>query len=142
MILPSEQKLQNLLSRLKINKRLEQEDYKHIYPKWSRPVLFYGTAKVHKLKENNTVEHLPLRPIISIGTATYKTAKYIATHLSSLTSSKYNMKNGYKFATCFQNTKIPGGYKMISFEVKSLFKSVPLDKTIKIILGKCTKKEW
>ena len=97
--------------------------------------MFYGTAKLHKLKENDTVDSLPLRPIISnVGTATYKTAKYLDTLVSPLTSSEYNIKNSYEFVKSIKNTKIPNGYKMISFDVKNLFTNVPLDKTIKIIL--------
>ena len=116
---------------------MSEENYKPIYPKSSRRVLFYGPAKLHKLKENDTVENLPLRPIISnVGTATYKTAKYLATLLSPITSSEYNIKNSYEFVKSIKNTKIPNGYNMISFDIKNLFTNVPLDKTIKIILKK------
>ena len=59
-----EAKLQNILRGLKNNKYLSEEDYERIYPKSSRPGFFYETAKLHKLKENDTVENLPLRPII------------------------------------------------------------------------------
>ena len=86
----TETKLQNILRSVRTNEYLSEEDYKRIYPKSSRPGLFYGTAKLHKLKENDTIEDLPLRPIISnVGTATYKTAKYLATLLSPLTLSQY-----------------------------------------------------
>ena len=57
----TETKFQNLL---RSNYYLSQEDYKQIYPKSSRPGLFYGTAKVHKLKENGIVQNLSLGPII------------------------------------------------------------------------------
>ena len=60
--------------------------------------------------------------------------KYLATVLSPLTSSECNIKSSYKFVKSIQNTKIPNGYKMISFDVKNLFTNVPLDTTIKIIL--------
>ena len=114
---------------------MSEEDYKRIHTKSSRPGLFYGTEKLQKLKENDTVENLPLRSIISnVGTATYETAKYLVTLLSPLTSSEYNIKNSYEFVKSIQNTKIPNGCKMISFDIKNLFTSVPLDKTIKIIL--------
>ena len=60
----TEAKLQNLLRSLKNYNYLSQEDYKQIYPKSSRPGLFYGTAKVHKLKENGIVQNLSLGSII------------------------------------------------------------------------------
>ena len=85
-------------------KKIINEDYKRIYPKSSRPGLFYGTAKLHKLKENDTVENLPLRPMVSnVGTATYKTAKYLAILLLPLTSSEYNVKSSYEFVKSVKN---------------------------------------
>ena len=47
----TEAKLQNLLGGSRNNKSVNEEDYKRIYPKPSRTGLFYGTAKVHKLKK-------------------------------------------------------------------------------------------
>ena len=44
----------------------------------SRPGLFYRPAKVHKLGKAEGLNELTMRTIISnIGTATYKTAKYL-----------------------------------------------------------------
>ena len=130
-------KITNHTQDLKNNKYLNEEDYKRIYPKSSAPVLFYGNAKLHKLKENDTVKNLPLRPIISdVGTTTCKTTKYLATFLWPLTLSEYNIENSYEFVKSIKNTKIPNGYKMISFDVKNLFTNLPLDKSVKIILRK------
>ena len=113
----TERKLQNTLKSLKNNKSLSKEDYKRIYPKSSRPGLFYGTAKLHKLKENDNVENLPLRPIVSnVRTATYETARYLATFLSPTTLSKYN---SFELIKSIKNIKIPTGYKMISFVLKT-----------------------
>ena len=113
----TERKLQNTLKSLKNNKYLSKEDYKRIYPKSSRPGLFYGTAKLHKLKENDNVENLPLRPIVSnVRTATYETARYLATFLSPTTLSKYN---SLELIKSIKNIKIPTGYKMISFVLKT-----------------------
>ena len=60
--------------------------------------------------------------------------KYLATLLSPLTSSEYNLKNSYELVKSIKNTKIVNRYKMISFDNTNLFTNVPLDKTIKIIL--------
>ena len=55
---------------------LSENDYKKLYPTGSRPGLFYGTVKVHKLQGNQGVNELTARPIIfNIGTATYETSK-------------------------------------------------------------------
>ena len=70
-----EEKVQKTL--FKIKNALGEENYKKIYPSGSNPGRFYGTAKVHKVKqdEQDKCGKLPLRPIVSnIGRATHKTA--------------------------------------------------------------------
>ena len=52
--------------------------YKDLYSVGARPGIMYGLPKTHK-------QNVPLRPIISsIGTFSYKTAKYLAQILSPL----------------------------------------------------------
>ena len=123
----------------KIKNIIGEEDYKKIYPTGSNPGKFYGTAKVHKIKSDETdkVGKLPLRPIVSnIGTATHKTAKYLCKLLTPLGRSKYTMENTKEFVEKIQKIKVPKGHVMVSFDVVSLFTNVPLDKTIDIILRK------
>ena len=70
------------------------EEYLHLYPSGSCPGKFYGTANLRKISENNTVDELPIRPIVSnIGTATYNLAKHLAKALSPLSQLKYTIKN-------------------------------------------------
>ena len=109
--------------------------YRKLYPTGSNPGKFYGTAKVHKISNDGTVNELPLRPIVSnIGTATYELAKNLAKLLSPLSHSEYTIKSTKNFIENIKNRKIPRNYEMISFDVKSLFTNVPLEKTIQIIL--------
>ena len=84
-----------------------------------------------KLRQNyDNVEKLPIRPIISnISTATYNLAKYLSKLISSLSSS--DIKD---FVQNIQIIKVPTGYHMVSFDVKSLFTNVPLEYTIDLIL--------
>ena len=64
-----EGKVQRILRKIK--NKLPSFVYSKIYPTGSSPGKFYGTAKLHKVSNNSTVEHLPLRAVISnIGTAT------------------------------------------------------------------------
>ena len=78
-----------------------------------------------------------MRPIVSnIGTATHKTAKYLSKLLSPLAKSKYTIENTKDFVTRIRKMKVPEGYKMISFDVVSLFTNVPVKETIDIILRK------
>ena len=43
-----ERKMQHVLRKIKCNH--EEKEYKKLYPTESKPGLFYGTAKAHKLK--------------------------------------------------------------------------------------------
>ena len=58
-----ETKIQQELRKLKI--RLTIKEYRRLYPTGSNPGGFYGTAKLHKLPPNGTIEKLPIRPIVS-----------------------------------------------------------------------------
>ena len=85
--------------------------------------------------KTNNVEELPLRPIISnVGTASYKLGKYLAKILSPLARSEYTVSSTKQFIDQFTTTNVPENYKLISFDVTSLFTNVPLDFTIEIIL--------
>ena len=121
----------------KIKLVVDEKLYKRLYPMSSKPRSFYGTAKVHKLKERERVDTLTLRPIISnIGTATYEIARYLAELLAPLGKSKHTISNTKDFITRLKTERIPKRFKMISFDVKSLFTNVPLEETIDIILNK------
>ena len=85
-----ERTVQRVLRKIKCY--LQEKEYKKLYPTGSKPGLFYGTAKVHKLKIGEVLKELTARPTISnIGTATYETAKYLNTLLTPLTKSQYNI---------------------------------------------------
>ena len=118
----------------KIKNVLSENDYKKLDLTGSRPGLFYGTAKVHKLQGNQRLNELTVKPIISkIGTATYETAKYLNNLLSPLGKSQHTVFNSKELFEKIKAEIIPIGYKMISFDVNSLFTNVPLDETIETI---------
>ena len=123
---------------LSMKKRFSTAQYKRLYPSSSRPGLYFGLAKVHKLKsDTDTVEQLPLRPVISnIGTATYELSKYLASLLQPIAKSRFSVESTKDFVQKIREKKIEDGYEMISFDVVSLFTSVPLDFTIDLILKK------
>ena len=126
---------------LKMKNKFDQNVYKKLYPSSSRPGLFFGLAKVHKLKEGmSTIEHLPLRPVISnIGTATYEISKYLADMLQPLTKNQYTIDSTKHFVGKIRSERVPPDYELVSFDVVSLFTSVPLDFTIELILEKVYK---
>ena len=123
--------------------KFTKAEYQQVYPSSSQPGLFFGLAKVHKLKDDQkSVENLPLRPVISnIGTSTYQISKYMASLLAPLTKSKQNIESTQDFINKLRTLRIPEGYKMVSLDVVSLFTSVPLEYTIQIILDKVFKEK-
>ena len=127
----TEEKIQRILRKMK--NRLSPL---RLYPSGSCPGKLYGTAKVHKISENNKVDELPIRPIISnIGTATNDLSKYLAKLLSPRSQSEYTIKNTKLFVEQIRMKQVPHGNKMVYFHVKSLFFDVPLEKTIEITLN-------
>ena len=108
-----------------------------MYPTGSRPGLFYTTVKLHKLQNVEGLNELTMQPIISnIGTATYETAKFLNFLLAPLGKSDLSILNTKAFVNQVRGQKLPEDYKIISFDVKSLFTNVALNETIDIILRK------
>ena len=80
---------------------------------------------------------LLLSPIIwNLSTATYQLARYLTKILSPLSPSQYAVESSNKFVNFIKQQVIPSSCKLVSFNVKSLFTNVPLDRTIDIILKK------
>ena len=128
-----EGKVQRTLTKIK--DKLPSFVYSKIYPTGSLPGKLYGTAKLHKVANNGTVEELPLRPIISnIGTVTYDLAKYLAQLLKALSESQYTIKNSKTFIKRLKKIAIPPEYKIVLFYAVSLFTNVPLEETTDIII--------
>ena len=68
-----------------------------------------------------------------MGTASYQLARYLAKLLAPLSNSEYTVTSTKHFIESFSIQR-PDHYKLISFDVSSLFTSVPLEYTINIIL--------
>ena len=76
-----------------------------------------------------------MRPIISnIGTAPYETAKLLNSLLVPLGTPDRSILNTEAFVKQVKGQRIPEGYRIISFDVKSLFTKVPLEETIDVML--------
>ena len=129
----------------KIKNKISKKEYLQLYPTGSSPGKFYETAKIHKLANGGNITELPLRPIVSnIRTASYYLSKYLAKFLSPLSQSEYTVKNTKIFVQYFRRLHVPeDNYKLVLFDVSSLFINVPLDYTIDVTLKtNLTKKEF
>ena len=128
-----ENKIQHALIKLKT--KLSAQQYYQLYPTGSFPGKHYDTAKLRKLPINGTVHDLSIRPIVSnIGTGSYHLAKYLVKVLSPLAYSEYTIRSTIGLMNKVKNERIPQEFSMMSFDVKSLFTTVPLEKTIDIAL--------
>ena len=121
-------KLINMLKSIKAEGGISEAVYKKLYPTGAGSPKFHGLPKKHK-------EGLPLRPIVSsIGAVTYHTAKELARILKPLVGrSPYHIQNSLDFIQQIQGIQLQPNQCMVSFDVKALFTSVPVQPAISII---------
>ena len=67
--------------------------------------------------------------------------KYLAKLLSPLSKSQYTVQSTKEFINHIKKQKVPSNYKMISFDVISLFTNFRIDVTIEIILKRIYKRK-
>ena len=89
---------------------------------------FYGLPKIHK-------KETPLRPIVSsIGSVSYATSKELARILKPLVGrSPYHVHNNQDLLEDLKNLKLEKDECLMSFDVKALFTSVPIQPAIQVI---------
>ena len=121
-------KLISMLRSIKAEGGISEAVYKRLYPTGAGSPKFYGLPKIHK-------EGMPLRPIVSsIGAVTYSTSKELSRILKPLVGkSPYHIQNSQDFTQQIQGIQLQPNQCMVSFDVKALFTSVPIQPTITII---------
>nr|VZI04186.1 unnamed protein product [Spirometra erinaceieuropaei] len=89
---------------------------------------FYGLPKIHK-------PNVPLRPIVALkGTPTYGLAKWLTKHLKKLTEgSEHTAVSPLHFLERLRGVKIAPKEIMVSFDVVSLFTSIPKELATRVI---------
>ena len=66
-----------------------------------------------------------MRPIVSFcGSPTYELSKYLTTVLTN--KSRHKLQSTENFIDAIKTVQIPDDYKLVSFDVKPLFTSIPL----------------
>ena len=127
-----ENKIVQLLKRLKEKQEISDKVYNELYHTRSKPGILYGLCKIHK----SIVDGVPpFRPILSaIGTPTYKLAKFFVPLLVPLTYNQYTIKDSFSF--CEELKHFTTNLTMASFDVESLFTDIPLQETIELCVQK------
>ena len=107
---------------------IDETTYKKLYPTGAGTPKFYGLPKVHKAG-------VPLRPIVSsIGAVSYETSQELSKILKPLVGqSPYHVHNNQEFLHQLQEQKLGPDDIIMSYDVKALFTSVPIQPSIDII---------
>ena len=122
-VLKEEEKVTNMLKKLKQQEKISNTLFDKLKPTGSQPPRLYGLAKVHK-------ETTPLIPVLSMpGSAYYRIAKQVADWLSVVNECQINSSTK-SIADNLKNIQLEIDEEMISFDVSSLYTNVPVTEAI------------
>ena len=121
-------KLVEILTLIQTEGQIDQKEYFSVYPTTENPPKFYGLPKIHK-------EGRPLRPIVSsCGSITHPSSKLLSKILGPLVGkTDHHVLNSKEFVKKVKDERIEEDEVIVSYDVVSLFTSVPVDRAITII---------
>ena len=125
-----EGQLQRFFRSMKAKNIFTEENYEKIYPSGSKPAFIYGTPKIHKLKLNN-INELSCPIISSTGTHNYNFAKFLSSLYEPVISTTHCTKDSFSFYEEIKKVRTSNTF-LVSYDVCSLFTSIPLAETIDI----------
>ena len=105
----------------------------------NQPARFFATTKTHKFDtiEDINVKDLKLRPIIDqTGTYIYDESKVVAQFLKPLARNEFTISDTLAFPELLKNIENSDDYEDVSYDVESLFTSIPIKETIDYIIHK------
>ena len=107
--------------------------------KSNQPDKFFATEKTHKFNLINdiTLDQLKLHPIIDqTGTYIYNALKVVGKYLRPLSKNKYSIDNTAAFPDFIKNAEESDDYEGVSYDIESLFTSIPIKEKIEYIIKK------
>ena len=116
-----QRKLNSKIFTLKKTDAIDTQRYYRLRCSVPQPPKIYGLPELHK-------PGIPMRPIVSFcGSPTYQLSNYLTAILQPLTDkSRRKLQSTENFIDAIKTVQIPDDYKLVSFDVKSLFTSIPL----------------
>ena len=133
--------IQTYVNRIFKRNEITEEEKKQMRPTGGNRARARGLPKIHK-----DYDSLPkFRPIIdTIGTPYHGIGKFLKNLLNPLTQNEYTVKDSFEAVNKIRNIPpelFEQGYSYVSFDVESLFTSVPLKRTVNIILDRIYKEK-
>ncbi|XP_072050102.1 uncharacterized protein [Amphiura filiformis] len=121
-------KLLGTLQRLKKENKIDNNQYKLLYPTAENTPRIYCTTKIHK-------EGYPVRPIVDYtGSIAYQTSKALAEILSPMVGkTAHHVTNSRELAEELATVRIDDEDIFNSHDVVSLFTNTPINKTLEIV---------
>ena len=124
-------KIQEILCRLKKEKKFTDREYIQVYRSDPIPPRLYVTIKAHKPEKSD-----PMRTIVStIGTpAAYGISKYLVEIIQPTLDKNNKIQNSTSFVHEAKDWKIEPTEIQVFYDVVNLYPSVPLDRSIQVIV--------
>ena len=130
-LLQKEKELESLVRRILLTAVAES-----VRPSGSRLAHLYGLPKTHK-------KELAMRPIPSATqTYNYALAKWLGDKLKPLASNQYMISDTFGFVNEVHELVINNEDILVSYDVSSLFTSIPLEETIELLADKAFINNW
>ena len=127
-----ENKIVELLKKLKEKQEISDKVYNVLYPTGSKPGILYGLCKACKSIVDGVPPFCPI--LTAIGTSIYKLPKLVVPLLEPLTYNQYTIKSSFLF--CEELKHFNTNLIMAILDVESLFTNILLQETIHLCVQK------